>query len=230
MPVRFANDGKVEVNSMKNMKKIIVALVCVMMLGVLGGCGAKFDAQAYVTALLDASYKNDSTKFVEMKIGTAEEAAKLYEEGIDTEMNVFLSQYDISDELEAEFRQLFKDMFASVKYNVTGAEKQDDGSYVVTIAYEQMQLFGPTMTEYLAEVEKIAEELMASGNVPSEEEQIEIIVAALKDAMRANLEKVEYAEEATTTIRVELVDNVYTPNKADVMKLEESLFDSDAVK
>ena len=215
---------------MKNMKKIIVALVCVMMLGVLGGCGVKFDAQDYVTALLDASYKNDSTKFVEMKIGTAEEAEVLYEEGIDTEMNVFLSQYDISDELEAEFRQLFKDMFAKVKYNVTGAEKQDDGSYVVTIAYEQMQLFGPTMTEYLAEVEKLAAEMMESGEVPSEEEQIELIVGALKDTMRANLETVEYAEEATITLRVELVDNVYTPNTEDVAKLEGALFDADAVQ
>lgn len=59
---------------MKNVKRIALALVCVLMVGILGGCGSKFDAQAYLNALLDASYKNDSTAFVEMKIGTAEEA------------------------------------------------------------------------------------------------------------------------------------------------------------
>ena len=61
---------------MKNLKKAALLLVSVLGISVLGGCGG-FDASAYTKALLDNSYKNDSTDFVDLKIGTAEEAADI---------------------------------------------------------------------------------------------------------------------------------------------------------
>ena len=36
-------------------------------------------------------------------------------------------------------------------------------------------------------------------------------------------------DEATTTVRVELVNKVYTPNEEDVYNLEQLLFDIEAV-
>ncbi len=213
---------------MKKLKKIALALVCVMMIGVLGGCGAKFDAQAYLNALLDASYKNDSTAFVNMKIGTAEEAAELYEQGIDSEMDAFLSQLEVSEELEAEFRQLFKDMLGKVKYTVEGAEKQEDGSYIVTVSYEQMIIFEPIMADYEAVITDLTTQWMESEEVPSEDEMMEAMIVALKDCMQSNLENVEYAEAETTEVAIELIDKVYTPNQDDVANLESVLFDTDA--
>ena len=53
---------------MKKLKKIALLLVGVLMVGMLAGCGQKFDAQAYVKALLDASYKNDSAAFVRTRL------------------------------------------------------------------------------------------------------------------------------------------------------------------
>ena len=105
---------------MKKLKKIALLLVGVLMVGMLAGCGQKFDAQAYVKALLDASYKNDSAAFVSTKVGTAEEAAALYEEGIDSELDALLSTFDtfdidVSDESKAEFRQIVKDLLSKVK-------------------------------------------------------------------------------------------------------------------
>ena len=213
---------------MKKLKKIALALVCVMMIGVLGGCGVKFDAQAYLNALLDASYKNDSTAFVNMKIGTAEEAAELYEQGIDSEMDAFLSQLEVSEELEAEFRQLFKDMLGKVKYTVEGAQKQEDGSYIVTVSYEQMIIFEPIMADYEAVITDLTTQWMESEEVPSEDEMMEAMIVALKDCMQSNLENVEYAEAETTEVAIELVDKVYTPNQDDVANLESVLFDTEA--
>lgn len=213
---------------MKKLKKVALALVCVMMIGVLGGCGSKFDAQAYLNALLDASYKNDSTAFVNMKIGTAEEAAELYEQGIDSEMNAFLAQFEVSEELEAEFRQLFKDMLGKVKYTVEGAEKQEDGSYVVTVSYEQMLIFEKIKVDFDTAIVDLSTELMESEEALSEEETMERMIVALKDCMQSNLENVEYAEPATEKVRIELIDGVYTPNQDDVANLESVLFDTDA--
>ena len=79
----------------KVMRKVALVLASVMMMGLLSGCGS-FDASAYLAALLDNSYKNDSTAIVEQKIATAEEAAALYEEGLDTKIDVFVSSVRVT--------------------------------------------------------------------------------------------------------------------------------------
>ncbi len=218
---------------MKKLKKIALLLVGVLMVGMLAGCSQKFDAQAYVKALLDASYKNDSAAFVSTKVGTAEEAAALYEEGIDSELDALLStsdafDIDVSDESKAEFRQIVKDLLSKVKYTVDSAEKQDDGSYVVTITYEQMKFFEPFMAEFETISESLATEWMAAEEgALSEDEMMEQLIVAYKDSMVKALENVEYAEADTATVTVELIDNVYTPDQSDVENLEMVFFDTD---
>ena len=61
---------------MKNTKKILLPLLLAVTL-LFGGCGKKFDPGNYVKALLDNSYKNDSTAFVEQEVGTKEQAEEL---------------------------------------------------------------------------------------------------------------------------------------------------------
>lgn len=216
---------------MKKVKKIALALVCVLLVGALCGCGAKFDASGYLGALLDNSYKGDSKAFVDTKIGTAEEAAKLYEEGIDAEMSGLLAGVSLSAELEDEFRAVIKDMLGKVKYTVGEAEKQSDKSYVVTITYEQMKIFEPTMEQYTADItEMMTEWANAPESAPSEDEMTEALYAAMKDCLKENLANVEYAEPATTTVRIELSNNVYAPNQSDIQNLETLFLDTDAVQ
>ena len=216
---------------MKKVKRIALALVCVLVIGVLSGCGSKFDAKAYMEAMLDASYKNDPTKFVDMKIGTKEEAAALYEKGIDAEMDAFLSELSISEELEGEFREMFKNMLSQVKYTVDSAEEQDKETWVVNITYEKMLIFAPVMEEYETAITEMITDwttaATAGEETPSEDEMMEQMIAKLKDCMENNLTGVEYAEPATTTVKVELVDNVWTPNQSDIENLEMLLFDTD---
>ena len=217
---------------MKKVKKIALLLVGVLLVGMLGGCGSKFDAQAYVKALLDASYKNDSAAFVSTKVGTAEEAADLYEEGIDSELNALLSLFDaysieVSDEHQADFRQIVKDLLSKVKYTVDSSEKQDDGSYIVTITYEQMKFFEPFMEEFTAVSEDLATQWMEAEEEISEDTMMEQLIVAYKDSMKKALENVEYAEADTATVTVELIDNVYTPDQSDVENLEMVFFDTD---
>ena len=61
---------------MKTMKKVALMLCAVLAIGMMAGCGS-FDASAYVKAVLDNSYKNDSTGYVDQKIATKEEAEKM---------------------------------------------------------------------------------------------------------------------------------------------------------
>ena len=214
---------------MKRLKTVAVMLMAVLALGLFGGCGISFDASAYIKALLDNSYKNDSAEFVAQKVGSAEEASTLYEQGIESELTALLAGNTVSDELKDEYRQVLKDIFKAVKYTVGDAEKQDDGSYIVTVNYEQMQIFGGAMDSYMTKVEDMTNEWTQAEEIPSDEEMYEQIYATLKDCLKDALSNATYADEASATIRVEIVDNTYTPNADDIANLESVMFDLDAV-
>lgn len=208
------------------MKKLSIIAACLLTVGLLGGCGTKFDAAAYTKALLDNSYKNDSTDFVSMKLGTAEEAADLYEQGLDSEVDAMLAAAgNVSDAQAQEFRKVFADILAGARYTVGEAEKQDDGSFVVTVTYEQMQVFGPAMEQYMDDINNWVAEIQATGNIPSDDEMMETIVDMLKDSLVDALPNATYADPATTTIRIELNNNEYSPNENDIYNLESLLFD-----
>lgn len=210
------------------MKKLSIIAACLAMIGLLGGCGSKFDASGYVKALLDNSYKNDSAQFVSMKIGTADEASKLYEEGLDSEVNAMVSSmgYSVTDEQKQAMREVFAKILSGAKYTVGEAEKQDDNSYVVTVTYETMQIFGPAMDDYM---DAIMEMQAGLTGEETNDELVSMAIDAFKDVLDAAYASVSYAEPETTTITVELVDKVYTPNQSDLYNLEASLFDIDAV-
>ena len=215
----------------KMMKKLALIMSCVMMAGMLAGC-AKFDASAYLAALLDNSYKNDSTALVELGIGTEEEAAAIYEEGLGTELEALTATAGISEEQAAGLKDVMADLLAGAKYTVGEAEAQDDGSYVVTVTYEQMNVFGPTIDTYMAETEALVAEwteaVMAGEEAASEDEIMAEVIELFGTVLADSVANATYDEPQTTTVRIEKVDNAYQPNTDDLMNLEYLLFDSDA--
>lgn len=211
----------------KIMKRVGLILACICMIGSLNGC-AKFDASAYVKAILDNSYLNDSTEFVEQKIGTAEEAAELYKQGIDAEMDAMLASVTLSYEVQEAYREFYENMFQKVKYTVGEATKIDKNTIEVTVTYEKMNIFASAMAAY----ETAATELMAewstaalTGSEPTEQEMMDTLFLTLRDCMQAALDTATYEEPKTTTIKVELIDNVWTPNQDDLVNFETILFD-----
>lgn len=217
---------------MKRMRKVALLLVAALAAAVLGGCGGSFDASAYVKALMDNSYKGDSSAFVEQEVGTKEQAEKLYEEGIDTEMSGITTGVQLSEELQGEFRDVLKDVFKNVKYTVGDATKKDN-AYEVEVKYQKMNVFAPAMETFQADSEAYVAEMTekaASGeDTPSEEEINEKVYSMLKDAIKGAMGSVTYGDEESTTVRIELKDKVWTPNEDDLYNLELLLFDSEAV-
>lgn len=215
----------------KMMKKLALVMSCVMMAGMLAGC-AKFDASAYLQALLDNSYKNDPTALVDLGMATAEEAADIYEQGLDAEMEAMTATAGIPEEQLAGLRDVMADMLAGAKYTVGEAEAQDDGSYVVTVSYEKMNVFGPTMDKYMAEAETLiadwTEAALAGEDIGSEEEIMEEVFGLFGTVLSDAIANATYEAPQTTTVRIEKVDNMYQPNDDDLMNLELLLFDSEA--
>ncbi len=214
------------------MKKIISILLCIVITASLTGCTSDNEVQRYLQALLDASYKNDPTLFVDMKLGSEKEAQALYSQGVDTGIETFCTTLSVPEELKGDFRQIYMDMLSKVHYTVGDAEKQSDGSYIVTVTYEKMIVFQPMLDTHAI---KTAQLYKTWGENPAsaptdENEMMKLIIVALKESMEEVLANVTYEQEQTTTVRIELVDMVYTPNTSDIQNLEMILFDTDSAK
>jgi hypothetical protein len=211
--------------NMKKLKNIAVMFICVFAACILGGCASEADMSSYLKALLDTSYKNETQGFVEMKLGTAEEANALYEQGIENGVSAFCERLGMSDELKEDYRELYMDILRNVRYSVEDAKKQKDGSYIVNVSYEKMNLFEPAIQLYQDNVAALVNEQANSDENISSEDMVNVVIKEFKSSMESILSEAEYNEPETMTVRIEIKDNVYTPNEDDVRTLEESLVD-----
>ena len=218
---------------MRKARKTAVILAAILVAVLVGACGKPFDASGYVKALLDNSYKGDSAEFVAQKVGTKQQAEELYNQGIDTEMKSLTSQANVSEELQGEFREVLQNIFKNVKYTVGEAAKKDD-SYEVEVKYQKMKIFEPAIESFNTTsqdyINWITEKPENGEESPSEEELNEEIFTLLKDALINAMDNVSFGDEESTVIHVELKDNTWMPNEADVQNLEKLLFDMEVLE
>lgn len=118
-------------------------------------------------------------------------------------------------------------MLGKVRYTVGDAEKQSDGSYIVTVSYERMNIFKPALALHQENVAAMMDEWANSSEPPAEEEMVAAVYREFKSSMETVLADVQYDAEASMTVRIELIDNVYTPNASDIEALEKALFDGE---
>jgi hypothetical protein len=209
----------------KNIRNLLTVLIFVAVVGILGGCTSNKDISKYLEALLDTSYKNDISGFVDIKLGTEDEARALYNQGIDEGVKAFCDSLSVPEGLDEDFRTLYMNMLKMVKYEVGSAVKQSDGSYNVTVTYEKMNIFQPTVEIYEENVAEIANDWANSEESIDEEEKQRQVILEFKNSMETAMSKVTYDEPKDMTVRIELVDNKYTPNMSDVKELEKALLD-----
>lgn len=210
---------------MKNIRNLLTVLIFVAVVGILGGCTSNKDISKYLEALLDTSYKNDISGFVDIKLGTEDEARALYNQGIDEGVTAFCDSLSVPEGLDEDFRTLYMNMLKMVKYEVGSAVKQSDGSYNVTVTYEKMNIFQPTVEIYEENVAEIANDWANSEESIDEEEKQRQVILEFKNSMETAMSQVTYDEPKDMTVRIELVDNKYTPNMSDVKELEKALLD-----
>lgn len=188
----------------------------------------------YLSALLDVYYQNDSQAFVALGLGTAEDAALIYNTVLDSELNGLdlesLLGTECPDTLKNDFRALMTQLLGSARYAVTNCELQADGTYKITIIYEQTKFFEPLMDLYMTIVTDMAAAWFAdSASFPSDEDMMIQLLAALCSSMRVCLENITYADPAVTTVSVNPQNGTYLPDIEDIIRLENLLFDIDTM-
>jgi len=212
----------------KIMRKVTVLLTGILLLTSLTAC-SKFDASAYVKAVLDNAYFNDATGILELGLSTEEEAAAVYNKGVESLVGVTLSNVAVSEALKAEYHQFYVDLYAGAKYTVGEATEIDENIYEVPVVCEKLQVFGNANLAYEAELQTLAatwtEAALAGEEVPSDEEKYEQFFTVYKNCLNAELEKSIYGEQVTLTVKVEKVNGVWMLNTEDRLNIEYALID-----
>lgn len=191
------------------------------------------DADKYMKAYLDVVFKNNPSAYLQYKIGTAEDAADLYEESLDEEtIEEILGSLGFDGAQAEERLDLMRRILANVRYEVVEAKKQDDGSYVVTVSYEKMNIYVPAVDAYI----KKAENMIAAWNrageanrdVPSYESMNEQLIEAYTECLKEAYTNATYDPSQSATIRLHVVNGAYELNEEDATKFGSLIIDTDA--
>ena len=142
---------------MKSKKMIIIIATLVVVVTAAAALLASalvrdFDAEKYVSVVLNQTFKGDVKGATEIIEGaTEEELMKQYEDGVTSFVkNNIINGVEVDAEKEAQFIELGKKIFASMKYEVTGVEKISNEEYVVKVNYEASDVFLKYI-QYIAE-------------------------------------------------------------------------------
>ena len=182
---------------MKSKKTIIIIAALVVVITAVAALLASalvrdFDAEKYVSVVLNQTFKGD------VKGATEEELMKQYEDGVTSFVkNNIINGVEVDAEREAQFIELGKKIFASMKYEVTGVEKISNEEYVVKVNYEASDVF-------LKYIQYIAEE---SGRITAKVEDGEY--KGTVDEINAQM-KADFINSAYTLLEQANTDMTYS--------------------
>lgn len=187
----------------------LIALVVILAAAILGGYYFymnRFDAGAYVKAVLDVSYKDQIQDYMELTDTSKKEAEQIFEKNLDVTMEEFDS-LDLPDELKANYRELFAEIAKNVSYTVGEGVKDEDGNYTVEVMVKPITLFDDTYSTFEQKArdyaEQVSNDVMAGADMPTEEEMkkdvYQIYYDVLKEAWDAGS---KYGEVEKVTLHV----------------------------
>ena len=126
-----------------------------------------------------------------------------------------------SQEMQADYRQLFLDMAKLAKYSLGEVTEIEDG-FEIQVKVEPFIGLDGLETEL---TDSLMAQLSESGEIPGDEELNQMTMETMYDLMQDRLEAPEYGEAETVTIRVTAdADNVYSIPEEDTTALDNALF------
>lgn len=126
-------------------KRATAAAIALTVALSLSGCGelskmlrSGFDASGYIQGILDCTYKATYEKYLEMTEATEEQAAEVYENGIEAEAYTFMQMCGSNSDLVPaetidEIKDFYRRVYQHSRYEVKEAVKSDTGFFVEVV-------------------------------------------------------------------------------------------------
>lgn len=203
-------------------KKLAVLATLMMILLTLGGC-AHFDCSGYIQAMLDSLYKGEHDDYATITKLTSDELDQNYQEGINAEIEKFLSYMNISDNASfvdentrTNLRSFFQKVYQNANYTVAEADKKGN----VKITIQPIQIFTPAKEALDAYVNDFFARNDAGEFAELSDEAFysQYIQGAL-DILNTYADTISYGDAITVTVAV-------TSNEQHVYSITDEAFDS----
>ena len=220
------------VRKKKNWIQTLILLIGLLLL--LSGC-TKFDACAYMQAILDVSYKNETESYMEITGVTQEEADEIFKKNLDATMHEF-STTELPEELEENYRLLFEDTVKQVKYTVGEAVESEDKNYTVEVAVEPILLFDETYEEFQNKTEEYASEIsnnvMSGEELPSDDEIQNQVYQTYYEVLKTALNnELSYGEAENITVHMNrMEDGAYEIPEEDLRALDQAMISQEKLE
>ena len=227
---------------MSAMKKNIIIVLVVVLIAIGVGVYAVistsqgFDAKGYVQAMLDKTIKGETKAAVGLINGATEESLSAqYDEMMTTFVrNQMLAGVQVDAEMEKQYVELCKKIFASMKYEIQDAIEQEDGNFKVTVKYQSTDAFSNFITK--AAEEKTRLEDLANKGEEYRGNREEIALKMQEDLIKNAYSLLEqchneatYSEEKTMVFTiVKEQERKYSMNSEEVTAFVQKIIGLDA--
>lgn len=237
--MKLVNKEEKTVKTKKPSNLIVVAiLVGVGLLGIVAfGIFRDFDAQEYVDAILQQTFKGNVKTATELTEGTTEEELLAqYEEGIDSFVaGNITGNAEMDDELKEKYVALCKEIFGAAKFEVKEAEKISRKEYKVPVEYYTTNIFAEFTESVNQEVQRLVEKVNQGEYVGTEEEIQEQMQKELSENAYKILEdaykEAECAEKETMIFTVKKgASDLFTVDDAQVHKFVVKIMGLDEIQ
>ncbi|HBA64085.1 MAG TPA: hypothetical protein DCZ20_09545 [Lachnospiraceae bacterium] len=192
-----------------HLHRIAVLAVCLILCAAsLTGCEKDFDAQGYVQAVLDQLFQGevDGAAGI-MEDVTKEELREQYEQALAGFVdNNIISGMDVSDAMRADYIEVCRRIFRSMRYNVQSAEKVSKTEYKVSVEISPADVF----SRFVEGVKQDSEEILQkarNGEYSGTEEEISAQMQSeflwhSYELLSTYSEEITYGDKTTVTLRV----------------------------
>lgn len=208
-----------------NLKRAVTLLLTICLCAVLCGCAGSFDAHDYVQGGLDVLYKGEvSEEYLKLVSDSKADCLAAYGENVQAEVKSFCERFYLDENNTADIEELYKGVFAAVKYETGEAEKTATG-YCVPVTVQPLSLFRDSY-ELLDKYDREFTQRFADGEFAElEGSAIESeYVAGMIDLLSAELDEPQYLDAETVMLHLKSEGKgVYTLDPDDMAKLHETL-------
>ena len=203
---------------MRRMKRVLALGMAVLMCMGLTACAKDFDAAGYTKAVLDANYHAKYEKYADYRKISKSDAKKEITESLKEQITNAFSGMDVSDAMMKKYIKVADKAYDLADFTVKEAKKQDDDSYVVTVAVKPSDVFSKS-SNY---VNDIAEEYQNQGLDPTQPDvMMDILMESLNRAIKANT----YGDETTLEVHVtQDKEGAYGIEDSEMQTIEATLF------
>lgn len=183
-------------------------LVMLLLLTLLAGCGIdEKKAEKYVQANLDLTFQGETQEAREFLGASDSDLKKVYENGIDAFVqNYLLNGVETENDFSETYGVLIKEIFTSVRYQVSDVKKTGSKTCEVTVKYQPVDVFTRFMPKLKKESEKIQADKDAGKYSGTDEEIKEAMVldymTGAYSLLRSSYLDMQYGEKQEYTFTV----------------------------